>query len=72
VGFHPTFNEDTSLTIEVQGDPLASLNLAPIKRAVPLTDERVREMAKELARESVRPATHHEANLRTIMGRRGR
>lgn len=43
---HPAYKHDLDLT-PTQGDPLASLNLAPIPRPVPFTEDRLRAMAEE-------------------------
>ena len=40
------FTEETAMT-EVCGDPLAILNLAPLPRPVPFTEDRLRAMAEE-------------------------
>jgi len=45
--FTPTFNDETSLCEDVHGDPLASLNLAPLKRPVPRTEDWYRAQAEE-------------------------
>jgi len=52
--FVPTFNEDTTLTDEVHGDPLAGVTVTPLRRHIPYTDRRIREMAEDEVQASYR------------------